>query len=381
MFQWAIKSHAFQSTYDIGFAGWFFLLGGAVAFLRAVGRGRRLWEPVTLVILACLPPVWSAVGNIFHPEDLVAMGLALGGIACALRRWWAWAGILVALAVLSQQFALLVAAPLFVLVPADRRLRYSVAALTAAAVVVAPLLVFGSSKVIRAITLGSGSSSGAGGTAVRALRLHGWLLVSVARVLPIVLSMVLAWWLMRRLGQSARDPLPLTALIALSLSLRLVFEENLHHTYYYMALAVVLILLDVIRGHIRGSLVAWIALTTCAYNAGLANLFSGVPWQQGGVERLPQVLMVLGVILIGVDIARRRVRWYLVAWLILMVFAFGTWPLSDGPVRAQLPFWFWQLVLVPTGIVLAARPLLEYMRSRPQADAQRAGAPPTLNPV
>ena len=41
------------------------------------------------------------------------MGLALCAMACARRDRWIGAGILVALAVLSQQFALLVAAPSF----------------------------------------------------------------------------------------------------------------------------------------------------------------------------------------------------------------------------------------------------------------------------
>ena len=102
MYQWAINARVFGATFDIGYVGWLFLMAGAIAFLRAVGRGRRGWEPVTLLVLASLPPVWSAVGNIFHPEDLVAMGLALGGVACVFRRWWAWAGILIALAVLSR---------------------------------------------------------------------------------------------------------------------------------------------------------------------------------------------------------------------------------------------------------------------------------------
>ena len=208
MFHWALSTKAFHVTYDIGYVGWLFLMAGAVAFLRAVGRGRCVWEPATLLVLACLPPVWSALENVFHPEDLIAMGLALGGVACAMRRWWAWAGVLLALAVLSQQFALLVAAPLFVVAPPDRRLRYLLAGLGTSLAVVLPLITFTSNRVVRAITLGSGDSIGAGGTAVRLLRLHGPLLVGVSRVLPIILSMALAWWLMRRLGEAVLTPLP-----------------------------------------------------------------------------------------------------------------------------------------------------------------------------
>lgn len=362
MYHWAISAKIFGATYDIGYVGWLFLMTGAIAFLRAVGRGRRGWEPAALLVLACLPPVWSAVGNIFHPEDLVAMGLALSGVACAFRRWWAWAGILLALAILSQQFALLVAAPLFVVAPPNRRLRFSVAAVVTAAVVVIPLLALTSSKVVRAVAFGSGDSSGSGGTAVRLLGLHGWMLTGVSRVLPIVLSLALAWWLMRRLGPSVRAPLPLTALVALSLSLRLVFEENLHHTYYFMALAVALLLLDVVCGRIRGTFVAWVTLSTFAYNSGFAGLFNQVSWRLGASEHIPEVLIVLGLILVITDLARGRVRWYVVAWLVVMIGAFVSWPFTNESLRGQLPFLFWQVVLVPTGIWLAAGPLVRFTR-------------------
>ena len=75
------------------------------------GRGSRGWEPATLVVVACLLPVWMCVQSFFHPQDLLAMGLALCAMACACHGRWAGAGVLVALAVLAQQFTLLVAVP------------------------------------------------------------------------------------------------------------------------------------------------------------------------------------------------------------------------------------------------------------------------------
>ena len=149
MSEWSSKTGALSATVDIGYIGWLFLMAGTVAFLHAVGRGRCRWEPLTLIVLACLPPVWGAIETVFHPQDLMAMGLALGGLACVIRRWWAWAGILLALAVLSQQFALLVAAPIFVLAPRHRRRRFSVAALATAAVIALPLIALGSAKVLQ----------------------------------------------------------------------------------------------------------------------------------------------------------------------------------------------------------------------------------------
>ena len=266
------------------------------------------------------------------------MGLILGGVASGFRKRWAWAGILLALAVLSQQFALLVAAPLLVVAPPTRRLRFVVAGGGTALCVVVPLLLLHSGKVLRAVTLGSGDSSGVGGTAVRLLRLHGFLLAGVSRVLPIALAVLLAWWLLRLLGDSVREPLPLTALLALSLSLRLLFEENLHHTYYFMALAVSILLLDVVRGHIRGIFVVWVLLCTFAYNAGFSGLFNRVSWRLGATEHLPEAVVVLALVLVVSDLARGRVRWYLVGWIVVMVGAFASWPFTNESLRGQLPF-------------------------------------------
>jgi hypothetical protein len=371
MSEWSSKTGALSATVDIGYIGWLFLMAGAVAFLRAVGRGRRCWEPLTLIVLACLPPVWGAIVTVFHPQDLMAMGLALGGLASVHRRWWARAGALLALAVLSQQFALLVAAPILVLAPRDRRLRFSVAALGTAAIIALPLITLGSGKVLRTLTYGSGDSSITGGTLVTELRLHGWILAGTSRVLPIVLSMVLAWWLVRRLGAATvRSPLPLASLVALSLSLRLVFEENLRDTYYFMALGVMLILLDVVRGRIRGAVLAWFALVTIAHDVWPLNMFGAVSWGFGATEHLPQILMVLGVIIVLVDVARDRVHWYRVLWLLVIVAAFATWPFTDEPFRTPLPKWFWQVVLVSIGMWLAAGPLVRFTREN---DARQAG--------
>jgi len=376
MSEWSSKTGALSATVDIGYISWLFLMAGAVAFLRAVGRGRCRWEPLTLIVLACLPPVWGAIETVFHPQDLMAMGLALGGLACVLRRRWAWAGVLLALAVLSQQFALLVAAPIFVLAPRHRRLRFSVAALGTAAVIALPLIGLGSGKVLRTLTYGSGDSSVTGGTLVTELRLHGWVLAGTSRVLPIVLSMVLAWWLVRRLGAATvRSPLPLASLVALSLSLRLVFEENLRDSYYFMALAVALVLLDVVCGRIRGPVVAWLALVTLAHDVWPLNMFGAVSWGFGATEHLPQVLIVLGIVIVLVDVARARVHWYRVAWLLVTVAAFATWPFTDEPFRTPLPKWFWQLVLVSIGMWLAAGPLVRFTRER-EAHLARDATPP-----
>ncbi len=142
---------------------WLALMAGVVVWLRAAGRGRTGWEPLTLVIVACLLPVWMCVQSYFHPQDLLAMGLGLSAMACGLRGRWILAGILCALAVLSQQFALLVAAPLFVLAPSTRRVSFAVAGVVTGAIAVLPLAALTSGHALRGVAVGTGETMRSGG--------------------------------------------------------------------------------------------------------------------------------------------------------------------------------------------------------------------------
>ena len=281
----------------IGFLGWVALLAGLVALLRACGRGRCLWEPVTLLIVAFLPSVLMTLTEAFHPQDMLAMGLALGGLACARRGSWIWAGVLLGLAITSQQFALLVLAPLAMVVPHDRRFRFAGAAIVGSALIVVPLVVITSGRALSWAVFGSGTGTMVGRTLLGVLPIRGPIFIE-SRFLPIALSILLAWWAMRRLGSAALEPLPLVSLIATSLSLRLVFEENMIG-YYLMAMAVSLVMLDVIRGRISLPLVGWLGLVFLAFYP---------PWEFD--------------------------------------------PMSFG-----LPQWLWQILILGSGIVLAVGPL------------------------
>ena len=128
------------------------------------------------------------------------------------------------------------------------------------------LVVSNSPSALGAALLGSGNSGGSG-TVLSGLHLHGGLLVFVSRLVPLELSLVLAWWVLQRLGPRVLEPVPLLTLIALSLSLRLVFEHALYG-YYFMAFAVLLLLVDVAAGRIRGSVVAWLAGVSVVYMVG-----------------------------------------------------------------------------------------------------------------
>jgi hypothetical protein len=302
---WANRSDAHSATVLLGFSGWFVLLAGVVILLRATGRGRRGWEVAAAIVLGCVPPVFMALQEYFHPEDFMAIGLAFAGVACVRRGQWISAGVLLGLAVTSQQFALLVAAPLLVMAPRSQRIRYAVAVIGSAGVVVIGMLVITNGRVMDVLT-GTTATPDTGGTLLGLLRFHGVSLLFASRVLPIAFVMALAWWSARRLGESALDPVPLVSLIASSLCFRLVFEVNLFG-YYFMALSVSLIVLNVIMG---------------------------------------------------------RFNSYLVAWLVLVTFAFDPLHWGSHPWTYTIPMASYQLLLVPTGLALAIGPLFLYVRDR-----------------
>ncbi len=163
IYHWAVSSGAALPTVRLGYLSWIVLMAGVIALLRACGRGRCGWEPVALVVLACTPAVFLPLLNYFHPQDLVAMGLGLGGVACAKRGWWIWAGVLLGLALTSQQFAVLIVAPLLVIVPANRRTRFVGGTIGGFALVVLP-----------AIVITSGRAMPRGNSGIRQYAGNGW---------------------------------------------------------------------------------------------------------------------------------------------------------------------------------------------------------------
>jgi hypothetical protein len=236
-----------------------------------------------------------------------------------------------------------------VVAPPTRRIRFAWAAICAVALVVLPLTVITSGHALRAVTLGSGNTPSIGGTVLWELHLKGVLLVTVSRILPILFAMALAWWAAQRFGGRVFEPVPLISIIATSVSFRLVFEQNLFG-YYFMALAVSLLVLDAVRGRIRGQLVAWLALVVLAFDpAPRIHLLS---------EYSPSILIVIVCLAILWGIRHGRMYWYLMAWVVVVALAFAAYPI--GSYREALPTWLWQIVLVSTGVVIAAKPLLSW---------------------
>ena len=140
IYRWADTTFVLVPTVRLGYLSWVFLLAGFISLLRASGRGRSRWEVIGVLYLALVPLVWAPLLQYFHPQDLVAVGLSLGGLALILRQKWTAAGVLWGPAVTSQQFALLVLLPVLVLVPGNKRMRVGLSAIVGWAVISLPIL-------------------------------------------------------------------------------------------------------------------------------------------------------------------------------------------------------------------------------------------------
>lgn len=255
IYDWQYRS-THQRILWAGMFGWAALLAGFVAVLRAAGRGRNGWEAISVVLLALVPQVAVTLTGFFHPEDLLALGLVLGGLAAIRRERWLVAGALFGVAIMTKQYALLVAVPVAIAVPPRRRAAFVGAMAAAVAVFALPMVLLWGADGVKAF-IGSGGTLIRRGTIVDLAKLPSFPRLVVARVLPILVAGLVAYAARRRLGDRLLEPGPLLSLVAVSLALRLVFEVNFYD-YYLMALAVTLLALDCCTGRIRGITVVWV---------------------------------------------------------------------------------------------------------------------------
>jgi hypothetical protein len=305
-----------------------------------------------------------------HPQDIVAMGFSLAAVGLALRARWISAGAVTAVAVLSQPFALLVAIPLFVVAPLAAKIRYTVAALVAVAIVDVPILALTSGAASHTVFLGSGNAVGFGTTVLWEIHLPNTLLVQISRIAPLVACFLVAWFVQRRLGSNVLKPHALVSLVAVCLSLRLVFEDNLF-SYYFLALAVILIVVDVVHGHIRQTVIAWLLMVALVYSEPVIFVWRH-SWDQNARHWIPVVVMAVALLLIIRDVLRRAVGWNAFMWIATVITTLVVWPQSNDPFNRHPPSWVWQVVLVSIGVALAARPLWSIVQDN---KAQQVPAP------
>ncbi len=358
---WAQSTNVLTTMLRFGFVAWLVLAAGVVATLRAAHKGRNAREAAALMAIACSAPVFSCLEASFHPEDVMTMGMILLAVASLLRQRWWLVGVVMALAVITQLFALLALIPLAMALPRQRRVIGAVSFATTLAAVVLPLAILTSGRVMHSVLFGTskagGRTRGAGGTVLSSAGLHGVALFMMSRVVPLVAAALVTYLVTRNRGDAVRQPVIVVALVGTCLSFRLVFEVNAFG-YYYMATVVALLVLDALRGRVRGETFALIALITVAYTP--VALYFRWRGQLAGPEVraiLPYVVSIPVVVALVASVVKRRVKWYLVGWLLLVGVAFIRVPVPVTHYKAFVHSWFWQLVLVSSMLSLLSAPL------------------------
>ena len=220
--------------------------------------------------------------------------------------------------------------------------------MTTSVLVVLPLEIVTSGRALHAITFGTGDYPVPGGALLSELQLSGASFVLLTRVAPIAASLVLSWWVGAPSGPRRARPVTLIAVVAVSLSLRLVFEQ-LIVAYYFMALAVALVLLDVARGHLRRTTVGVVG-----GGGGGVLLLRGSGLQRGRLGDLSAAARPVAHRGPGAPghPPRRPPGWglrKLFPWLAVAACALLMWAGHVDTTDHRLTVWLWQVLLVVPG--------------------------------
>jgi hypothetical protein len=243
----------------LGLLTWLVLATGCLALLGVAGADTLSRRAGLLLFLAFLPAASSAIVQLFHPQDILSLGLSIWGVALALRRRWVLAGAIFGVAFLSKQFAVLVFLPALVVAP-DFRSRLRLAA-PAGAVVAAGLLPFLVVDPRTTFDNLSGFSAGgalAGSTVLTLLGVTGNAGSAVARDAPVLFAVAVCLWAAHRFGRSMARAEPLVALALACVGSRLVFESVIF-PYYLLAASVLFFMLDMVGRRSPSGSLAWTA--------------------------------------------------------------------------------------------------------------------------
>ena len=252
----------YRSQAILAILAWVVMAVGAGMLLRRAGGG-GVAEALLVAALAVFPSASDAIAQTFHPQDLMSVGLSCAGMAQALRRRWVAVGVLFGVAFLCKQFAVLPLLAVLAAAPdwrARARVVVPVGIVVAAGVV--PFYVVAPVDTVRAMTavFVAGVRLEKTPTVVGLLDIAEKTKLTVARDAPIVLAAVLVVWARWRAGTSLLAPGPLVGLALACLATRLVFEISLLN-YYFLAVGVALVLLDLVCRRLPVWSVGWIVVT------------------------------------------------------------------------------------------------------------------------
>ena len=249
----------YRSQGVLGVAAWLVLAIGCLSLLRAADVDTLGRQVGLLAFLAFLPAASSAIVQLFHPQDIVCLGAAVGALAATLRSRWVVAGALFGAALLTKQFAILLLVPALVAAPGIRaRLRMVVPAILVLAAGVVPFLLASPRTTLENLAGLSGGGATVGMTVLSLAGVTGTGASAVARGAPIVFAVAASLWAARRAGPALERPDALIALVLACVSSRLVFESVIF-PYYLLASSVVFFLCDLVQRRTPHRSLAWSA--------------------------------------------------------------------------------------------------------------------------
>jgi len=248
----------YRSQGVLGLGSWLVLALGGLALLGAAGADTVRRQAGLLAFLAFLPAASSAIVQLYHPQDVVSLGLGLGGLAATVRRRWVLAGALFGAAVLTKQFAVLLLLPALV-EATDRRARLTLGGWAALAfgVGILPFLVAAPRATLENLSGFSAGGAAAGQTVLTLAGVTGTVASAVARDAPVAFALVVCVWVARRPRRPDR-PVALVALALVCAGSRLVFESVVF-PYYLLAASVLILLLDLVARRPPHRSLAWCA--------------------------------------------------------------------------------------------------------------------------
>jgi hypothetical protein len=242
----------------LGLLSWVVLALGALSLLRSGGTRSLGAEAGLLAFLAFLPAASSAIVQLYHPQDIVSLGLGLAGLAQMLRGRWIWAGTLFGVAVLTKQFAVLLLVPALAAADGRGRVRMAVTAALVFGGGILPFLVVNSRATLDNLSGFSAGGAVAGATALTLIGVTGTVASAVARDAPVVVAIVGCVWAARRFGPALRRPPAVVALALACMGSRLVFESVIF-PYYLLGTSVLFVLLDLVAQRSPHRSLAWAA--------------------------------------------------------------------------------------------------------------------------
>jgi Glycosyltransferase family 87 len=281
----------------------------AGGWLVGTGPGGRRREQWFLLAIAVNPFFRETLGDYFHPEDILALGLLLLSLGLASRgRWW-WGGVCLGLAIGCKQWVLLAVPPVLLMAPGRQgKLRFLGATLGGAAVLYLPFALLAPESFWQIVR---GPVPVAGGlvpqTTVIGMLREAPFHVSVAsvndmaRLLPLLFVVLLAglWALVMFRRNGAVRPIRMeqvVALIVAALAFRLI-GDCIALSYYAVPLVVFIAI--VCAENSRFPFFAIVSSFALAlwYGTGVARHLLG-PWAGAELFTLAVTTVAVGTLMI-----------------------------------------------------------------------------------